>query len=233
MRPSSWLVVGNSSAGKTVFTERLLSNSDWLFEGEDFRRIIWCSPSISSVPKSIMSDRRTQFYEGLPDDDILENGDRLSTVVIIDDLGREASENDNVRLAFIRNSHHNNLTIFLLIHNVFQKSKHFREISLNANYLVYFKNIRDRSQIYTLARQLSPHNIQGIVDIYNNICQTPYAYLLFDLTQRGCELLRYRTDIFQPYYQTVFIPRSLIKERLQIVNDETFKSAPTFTYSDG
>ena len=53
---------------------------------------------------------------------------------------------------FTKGSHHSNLSVLHLVQNVFDKNKHTRTISLNAHYLVIFKNPRDASQVTHSAR---------------------------------------------------------------------------------
>ena len=45
-----------------------------------------------------------------------------------------------------------------IIQKLFQKGKYHRTISLNAHYMVLFKNPRDVSQIYSIAQQMFPRN---------------------------------------------------------------------------
>ena len=46
------------------------------------------------------------------------------------------------------------MSVIFLTQNLFHKNKHMRTISLNAHYLVLFKNPRDVEQFTTLARQM-------------------------------------------------------------------------------
>lgn len=80
--------------------------------------------------------------------------------------------------------------------NIFSQGKGRRDISLNAHYIVCFKNPRDRQQIKFLAKQISPDNTNYILDAYNDATSVPYGYLVFDLTQTTPDLYRYRTAIF-------------------------------------
>ena len=69
-------------------------------------------------------------------------------------------------------------------------------MSLNAHYIVAFKNPRDVTQIATLAKQMYPGNTKFMVEAYRDATSTPYGYLLVDLKPQTVEQLRLRTNIF-------------------------------------
>ena len=54
-------------------------------------------------------------------------------------------------------------------------------MSLNAHYIVLFKNPRDASQFANLARQMYPKQWQFAVEAYKDATREPYSYLLLDL----------------------------------------------------
>jgi len=75
-------------------------------------------------------------------------------LIIISDLMRESSSSDAIVDLFTKGSHHNNLIVIVISQNLFHQSREQRDISLNVNYIVVFKNPRDRVQIRHLARQV-------------------------------------------------------------------------------
>ena len=74
-----------------------------------------------------------------------------------------------------------------------------RTISLNAQYIVLFKNPRNSSQFVHLAKQLYPHNSHFAHEAYINATKCPYGYILLDLRSDQDEDLRLRTNIFPLY----------------------------------
>ena len=56
-----------------------------------------------------------------------------------------------------------NVSVVYLTQNVFDKNKYARTISLNAHYLVLFKNPRDASQF---ARQMYPNASKFAIEVY-------------------------------------------------------------------
>jgi len=82
-----------------------------------------------------------------------------------------------------------------------------RTISLNAQYIVLFKNPRDNSQFEHLARQLYPHTSRLAVEAYKNATTEPYGYLLVKLRSEQDEDLRLRTHIFPSERQIVYVSK--------------------------
>jgi len=64
---------------------------------------------------------------------------------------RETSDNAVIDL-FSKGSHHKNLSVIFITQNLFHQYRGMQDISLNSNYIVVFKNPRDRAQIQHLVR---------------------------------------------------------------------------------
>ncbi|KAG8225933.1 hypothetical protein J437_LFUL005969 [Ladona fulva] len=82
------------------------------------------------------------------------------------------------------------------IHNIFYQSAQSRNISLNAKYIVVFKNPRDRLQFGHLARQVYPEKSQELERVYKESTKEPFGYLVLDLGQDTDNRFRFRTKIF-------------------------------------
>ena len=127
---------------------------------------------------------------------------------------------------FTKGSHHRNLSVILITQNVFHQGKFCRDISLNCKYLVLFKNPRDKSQIYPLARQIFPENSGSFVKVYKEATSKPFGYLFLDLTQTTNDILRFQTDIFNKNYLTCFCPINLLND---CIKNETIEGTQTYT----
>ena len=78
---------------------------------------------------------------------------------------------------FTKGWHHRNVSMVFLAQNLFPKNKFARTMSLNAHYMVLFKNPRDASQFANLARQMYPKQWQFAVEAYKDATREPYSYL--------------------------------------------------------
>lgn len=83
---------------------------------------------------------------------------------------------------------------------VYTRDRGQRDISLNAHYIIFFKNPRDRAEIKYLARQMYPDKTRFIEEAYVNATETPHGYLLLDLKQSTPDLVRVRTSVFPAIY---------------------------------
>ena len=106
---------------------------------------------------------------------------------------------------FTKISHHRNISILHLTQNLFDKNKYARTISLNAHYLVLFKNPRDAGQFATLTRQMYPSSWKFVIEAYRDATQRPFGYLFVDLIPDQDERCRLRTNIFPGEMQYVYV----------------------------
>jgi len=104
--------------------------------------------------------------------------------------------NDTVANLFTKGSHHRNVSVVYLAQNLFPKNKFARTMSLNAHYMVLFKNPTDATQFATLARHMYPKTSQSAVEAYKNATREPHSYLLVDLRPEQDDDLQLRTNIF-------------------------------------
>jgi hypothetical protein len=126
--------------------------------------------------------------------------------VIVDDLMREADS--RVVDLFTKGFHHRNISVLFITQNLFHQKAGARDISLNAHYMIIFKNPRDAAQTTYLARQISPENPKFLVEAYRDATSNLHGYLLIDLKQNTPYVLRYRTDIFERNV-TIYVPKGI------------------------
>lgn len=196
------IIAGPSGCGKTTFTRQLIENLHRMID-KQIHKIIWCHAETNALPKDLKISKNTQieYFQGIPEE--FDNPTNKPILVILDDLMMDAY-NSKICELFTKGSHHRNLSVILITQNIFHQGAHCRDISLNAKYIVMFKNPRDKAQFQHLARQIYPENPKELLKIYKDTTQTPHGYLLIDLTQGINESLRFRTDVFQPEYSTTF-----------------------------
>ena len=121
------------------------------------------------------------------------------TLVILDDLMLDAFTKEVVEM-FTVNSHHLNISVILILQNMFYRDKLMRDISLNATYFVLFKNPRDVSQFSFFARQICPDNWKNLEKVYKTVCNEAYTPFIIDLSQKANNILKYKTNIFNNGY---------------------------------
>ena len=115
------------------------------------------------------------FTEGLPSKyeliELSKQGEH--SLLILDDLLLEASENIDIINLFTVYVHHLKLTTLCITQNLFGRGKYMRSISLNTHYFILFKNMRDKQQISTFARQIFPGKVKYFMDAYEKAISKP------------------------------------------------------------
>lgn len=198
--PSSWLIAGASSSGKTTKLIEIIKNFKELFVDDTrIQNILYFYKTWQDTFESnFLKNNVREFINEIPSEEtIIEKTfyyqKRGGSIVIIDDFMQEI--NKDIALIFTALTHHKNLVVFFLTQNVFSRTPLFRDISLNSTYIMVFKNPRDGQQISNLARQLKPGNSKFIVQAYREATKQPYTYILFDNHQSTPDILRVRSCI--------------------------------------
>lgn len=202
---ATYLLSGPTGSGKTTFIKKFLSERNNLIDTW-IDEVIYCLPEEQLVDHTIPF---TKLHRGIPEISMFK--DLKPRIVILDDL--LSSVNGNVVELFIRGSHHFNLSVMFVVQNLFSKNKGCRDISLNSHYIFLMKNPREKQQINTLARQISPENSRFICESYKDATENPYGYLLLDLHQTTPEQYRVRTNIFSNEFpqNVVYLPKNSSK----------------------
>ena len=81
-------------------------------------------------------------------------------------------------------------------------------MSLNASYLVIFKNPRDKSEIMFLGQQFCPKS-NYLQESYRDATARPHGYLVLDFKQDTPENLRVRTSVLPDEYPPIVYQRKL------------------------
>jgi hypothetical protein len=205
--PFSAIVAGPSGCGKSNFVTSFIRQARDMCDAE-FSRVVW---HYAEWQPLYGEGDGIEYREGLPQPADYE-ADARPKLLVIDDLMRESSNGGGgggvVVDLFTKGCHHKNMSVFLVTQNLFHQGRGQRDISLNANYIVVFKNPRDRAQIQHLARQVCPEDPRFLQEAYHDATRRPHGYLLLDLKQSTPENCRFRTDIFPTdRHHCVYVPR--------------------------
>ena len=140
--PFSLILAGPSRAGKSHFVRKLLASD--LIHG-NIEQILWLSGSEDvSMPTNV---RHVDSFDALE-----ANLNGLSTLIVMDDVGDDACSDQRVCNLFTKRSHHENISVVMILQNLFTPGKYSRSITQNSEYLIFFKNPRDGAIIDSLSR---------------------------------------------------------------------------------
>jgi len=189
--PFTSLLVAPSQAGKTTFIEKILENADKLYDRKPGKFYYFYK-----VWQKKYETMNAEFISGMCTMNWLKenlNGQTNCTIVL-DDVADQMTSDTAV--LFSVGSHHYDVNILLLLHNLFDKNKAFRQVSLNTRYLIIFKNPRDASTITHFAKQFDPGHNKRLENIYREATVNPYSYLFIDMDQMTNDKHRLRSNIF-------------------------------------
>lgn len=207
--PSTFSISGATGSGKTTWLSNLLQESASLFPKVFTKKILYCYgiwQDLFDKMEAIIPN--IVFHEGVPTSKVIEEltENKSHNIVVLDDLMSEVVKNGEIELLFTRGAHHKNLTIIYLNQNMFCQGKNARTITLNCHYSILFQNLRDCSQVQRLGQQIFPGNSHFLVEAYKDCMQTPYGYLVIDLSPRTDEQFRLRTNIFSGEDTIIYQP---------------------------
>ena len=197
LHPFTALVTGMTGSGKTVWVQKLLEHAGQVIQPPP-QRIVWSysqwQPAYDQMLKNIPG---IEFVKGIPhdlDEDWYFNS-KINNLMVIDDQMTETSNDKRILNLFTKGSHHRNLSVIFLLQNVYFQGKIMRTLSLNAAYLVLFKNPRDKLQMMTLGKQMYPGKTEQFLQKYEAAVQRPYGYLFVDLKPNTADECRLRTNV--------------------------------------
>jgi len=199
------IIAGSSGSGKSVLLSEILLNRNELIDRK-IDKIVYCAKYETSIPVSLRSDKSIIYHEGLPTDEMIQNEANENILLCLDDLLESAFSSDIVSRIFTQ-GRNKNISTILLTQNLFPRYSNARNISLNANYLIIFRNLRDASSISHLARQVCPSNSKEFSELFINNINRPYSYLLLDFTPTTPDVFRYRENILSDC-PTIFVNES-------------------------
>jgi hypothetical protein len=197
VHPFTSVISGPTGSGKSVFVRRFVHNIRHMMTPIS-DRILWCYGEYQTIYGTVDG---VDFQQGLLDLDTLDPRDKH--LIIVDDLMDETDQ--RVASLFTKKSHHRNISVMYIAQNLFHRGKHHRTISLNAHYMVLFKNLTDISQIMALAHQTFPKRTQYFLEVFARATARPHGYMGIDMKQNTTDILRLRTFIFPGEEQKAYV----------------------------
>ena len=204
--PFRMILSGPSGSGKTFFVNNLIANSQTLINPPP-KNIVWFygieTKGIKTSPEPF-NDKNIRYVKGIPEN--FEEYLGPQTLFIFDDLMQEASNNKKLTKLFTKQSHHWNVSVVLILQNLYYSGSERKTFFRNAQYLVLFSSPLDKSAVYAVAHRIMPKRVQSFLKVFEMATYRPFGYLYIDGAQNTPTDARLRTDIFKPY-QRVFIPQ--------------------------
>lgn len=208
--PFTCVITGSSGSGKTFTIFDIIKNRKKYFKEE--LNVVYCYGMWQENFKTFQIENpEVVFVESIWEiDENLKKGEK--TIVLLDDkisdLEFDPKQNRYVRDLFTKRSRHENLGVIVTTQVAFPSK--FRAISLNAKYLIFFSNKRDKSFINLVNRQFCPE-VKGW--LYNALKEAtknnPYGSITLDMNPQCPEVLNVRSHLYidtqNPNFQIYYV----------------------------
>ena len=117
--------------------------------------------------------------------------------MIIDDIAGSIDEQSQEMLQLLTvRSHHEEISLSLVLHNLSHQRKCVRTLALNCTYYVIYRVVRDSSFLITLDILIYPGEPKFLLSVHNQFKNIPFGYILQGLNQNKFDDLRVVTDVF-------------------------------------
>jgi len=189
--PFGGIISGPSLSGKTSFVFEMLQQKSQLFNPVPSRVIY----AYGTWQKAFETVPDVEFVAGIERilDDSIQLDPSINNMIILDDVMQEVSENRRAATLFSRDMHHKNVTVWFILQNIFKQGPSMRDIVLNCQVFILFRNPRDINQIKVLSRQIGIPNLEKA---YEKAIKARYGYLVVNLQPTTHEKLKLQSRIF-------------------------------------
>lgn len=202
--PNHFIFCGASQSGKTLLFLKLLKNAKTVFNPLP-EKVIFFYAEFQDSYAECQSYIQTKFgiemvlIQGAESsrEELIELADGKRTIAAFDDATMETSSSAVIAKAFMH-IRHNGISMVLLQHTLFPKTKVSPLISQNTAYYFLMSSVRMRMQVRCLGVQLKMCKV--LQEAYADATERlgPFGYLLVDMTTRTAEIFRLRTKIMAP-----------------------------------
>jgi hypothetical protein len=207
--PFTAIIAGPTGAGKTSLVTEILRQRDVMLN-KNIEEVLWCYGITTTQHPKLKEEfgDLIKLHKGLPDLGKLASKDcEVNRLLILDDLMSDLKGTAVISCLFSRGSHHLNMSVVLIVQNLFLQSQEMRNAVLNAFYKVIFKNPSDLTQLQTLNARMYPGCSGFFKAVMNDAGKkNRYAYIVLDAHPTTPDDLRVRSNILPGEGNAVYLP---------------------------
>ena len=225
-KPFRLIVAGGSGSGKTCFVKKLVEKNHFQTE---FCSITYIYPDyLQEPPCEFDTEQNIECFQGLPDKSTLA-AFKPNSLIILDDMMMEATNNDDIARLFMVIARKLQISIILIVQNIYHQAKQFRNLRLNATGIALFKFYGGVDTNFRIIRDLGLNEYIK-KPLMNEIYSKKYSYIYLDLhPNRQNDFCAVRGNIFKNYYsiyykmEYVAIPKSDFIKYFKIIESKKGK----------
>ena len=197
--PFRLIVAGGSGSGKTELVKQLVDKQHFTKEITD---ILYCYPGyLEEIPTEF--ERTVHYHAGLPDTSLMSTL-KNNSLIILDDMMIECAKDVDIAKLFTVVARKRNISVILIVQNIYVQGKIFRTIRLNSTHIILFRFRAANDVNLRMIRDLGlkHHVSKSILD--KAICER-YTYIMIDMHpdhqfEFGCA----RSNIFEKYFPVYY-----------------------------
>ena len=217
-KPFRVLISGGSGAGKSTLMETLVNKNHF---SSPFDKIYYLYPEYLEEPP-VLFEPIVDYMPGLPDLNFFSAISKNS-LIIIDDLMSECGKSEEIMKLFSVVARKRNLSIIFLVQNIYDCSRQFRNIRLNATGFFLFNNYAAMNVNRRLLRDLGLNNLIPKT-LFEKIYSQAYSYIYVDISPgRQSKFSVVRSNIFNKNFSVynkmeyIAIPKSEFLKHFKIL----------------
>ena len=168
IHPSSHLICGQSGCGKSTLAATLVRYKNIMFNPVP-KHVIWIYSERVSIPEDLLRDNLIdECYEGYESytflrERVMAHRDDGGSICFFDDALSSPSLQKDIDRIFYELGHHSRTSFMMASQELFHQRSKYRTASKQLANLWLFSSKRSATDIYNLARQMSPADYTYIV----------------------------------------------------------------------
>jgi hypothetical protein len=196
--PCTVIVAGPTASGKTVLVVEILLHNRFTFNrlrengkpnSHRPEHVVW----VYGQPQNLIETMKeiARFDKKLMpsiefiskyDNSIIKSFDKdENNVLVLDDQMEELKDDPQLSKLFTQVSHHKNVTVIMLLQNLFEQGKEMRTVRSNAHYIITMRNPRDQGIMRSMLMQMSPLGWRWMLNAYEDATRNGYAHCMIDM----------------------------------------------------
>lgn len=204
--PFTALISGPTRSGKSELVKRLIYTEYIDPPPEIIHFVSGEHTPLHDELKSKLGSRAKFHTGGWTSSIYDEFSPNVRSLLIIDDLMSEMKNSDMLSILFSRGSSKRNLSIILIVQNLYFCGKAAVDVRRNSDYVVLFRSKQDKRQIRCFAQQICPENSKFFMDAFTDATAEPYGYMLVDLTNHCPDEFMFRARLLEPEGMVIYAP---------------------------
>lgn len=212
--PARILVCGPSNSGKTTLVQNIIQQWDTFFH-HPVTRVVWYY-AVYQPGYAKLAAMGVELREGLPesieDDFPTVVPSDETQIVVLDDFMKEAAKSEKVLNLFTKDSHHKNITAFMMVQNLYHQGKHSVDIARNVSVAIFIVEMRNIMVIQRfLQSSYNKHQVREIMTwLRRETHGKPYSNFMIDFDMSTNDEHRLRLNIIpdpeRGVFTRIFIP---------------------------